>query len=150
MAETLSALFQKSKGAPIEIDGETVRPSFRLNLGKGSHRFMFRRLSAKAVPLQGIRLKVKAGHIETNGKQFQDVILWSDTSPEQVELIVHSKSGCEVIVWNSWKIDDLIQAWVGNAGLLVDQEQNVITLHCSDGTGATDFSDLVVQIERCE
>ncbi|MBS0537060.1 MAG: hypothetical protein JSR72_23630 [Proteobacteria bacterium] len=146
MSETLSSRFQKSMGAPIDIDGIILRPSYRLALKGGSHRFLVRRLKAKAFPLQGLRMKAQKGDIEVNGQRLRDVVLWADTSPELVEIAVSSKNGCELIVWNSWQVDGLTQAWVGNAGLSVAQDGDAVTLSCSDGVGAVNLSDLVVQI----
>jgi hypothetical protein len=46
-------------------------------------------------------------------------------------------------------MDDIVQAWVGNSGMLIHRENAVVSLKCSDGTGNVDFTDLVVQISAC-
>jgi hypothetical protein len=148
MTETLSFIFQKTNGAPIEINGVIIRPSYKLNLQKGEHKFLIRRLKVKEKPLQGIRLKIKKGEIFVNDKTLSDVILWANTSPDLIEIHIKSKKDCELIIWNEWQIDNLTQAWVGNAGIHIVNGEKVTKLECSNGIGDVDFTDLVVEIEK--
>ncbi len=104
-------------------------------------------MKSKETPISGLRLKATKGKIEVNGQQHSEIVLWADTSPEDVLITTSCKSDCELKAWNVWRIDDLTQAWVGNAGLVVDEHDHSITLRCSDGVGDVDFDDFVVQIE---
>ena len=148
--QTLSLLFQRLKGAPVELKGQLVHPIFRARVKGGQKRFLIRRIHATSSPVPGLRIKVVKGEIEVNGQRHPEVILWADTSPESVSLSVISKSGCEMKAWNVWRADDLVQAWVGNAGLVISEVDHVITLECSDGAGEVDFTDLIVQIQPYE
>jgi hypothetical protein len=148
MTETLSSLFQKSHGAAIEIDGRFVRQIFQEKIGCTRKRFLVRRIGSAAYPIQGLRIKAVKGSVEINGESHSEVVLWADTSPVSVEIAVTSKSGCDLKAWNVWKIEDAVQAWVGNSGILVSKLGAVITLECSDGTGEINFTDLIMQIEE--
>lgn len=143
---TLSSLFQKSKGAPVEVDGELVHAIFRMHLDEGKTQFEVRRLGATDAAL-GLRIKIERGILEVNGGQYQEIILWVETSPDVVHLNVLAKRDCVVKVWNVWRVDDVIQAWVGNAGMLIHDDDGVIRLECSSGQNL-DFSSLVVEFER--
>ncbi len=107
---------------------------------------MVKRLSSINSPVQGLRIKATKGTIQVNGQSQTDIILWADTSPASVELTIHAKNGCELKAWNVWRRDDIAQAWIGNAGMLIDKVDDVVTLKCSDGIGEADFTDLVVQL----
>ncbi len=78
---------------------------------------------------------------------YPEMVFWADTSPETVNITVSSKDGCELKVWNVWRIDGLTQAWVGNSGLIIENQGNKIKLLCSDGVGEPSFSDLIIDME---
>ena len=52
-------------------------------------------------------------------------------------------------MWNSWRDGQgAMQAWVGDAGMLVEEgEGGRIVLRCSDGFDRPSFDDLVVELE---
>lgn len=146
MSETLSTLFQRSSGEPIDVGGRAAQPIFVMKLGKGRQEILVRRVRSKDAPMSGLRLKAKKGTIEVNGQQHSEIVLWADTSPQELSIIVSCKSDCELKAWNVWRVDDLTQAWVGNAGLVVEESDEGFTLRCSDGVGSIDFDDFVVQL----
>lgn len=55
-------------------------------------------------------------------------------------------------LWNIWRGSmggvDVTQAWLGNAGMRIEQSASgkELLLHCSDGEGPVEFSDLDVRI----
>lgn len=148
MNESLSSQFQRSKGAPIQVMGHNVNQIFHTEVEGNRQDFLIRRVSAKSSPVPGLRIKAANGEIEVNGQRHSEIILWADTSPELVEIAVLSKSGCELKIWNVWRSNDVANAWVGNAGLLISNKDGVTTLECSDGVGDVDFSSLVAQIQE--
>lgn len=150
MSETLSAIFQRTRGAPIEINGHTILPIFQMHVPPGRKNFVVRRLKSASASVTGLRIKAVKGEIEVNGQRHQEVILWADTSPEAVPLSVLSKSSCELKIWNVWRAGDVVQAWVGNAGLVVSQTEGTTRLECSGGDEGVNFSALVVQIDQVE
>ncbi|MDT3723223.1 hypothetical protein [Pseudomonas oryzihabitans] len=148
--ETLSSIFQRTFGAPIEMDGRTIIPLFQMSLSSGRKDLLVRRLNFSLEPVVGLRIKAVKGKIEVNGCSHSEIILWADTSPDVVLLSVFSKSGCDVKIWNVWRSGDLVQAWVGNAGLVVAENKNSVRLECSGGNENIDFCALVVQIDFLE
>lgn len=48
-----------------------------------------------------------------------------------------SKTDCELKIWNVWRVNDIVQAWVGNAGMVISEEGRIINLECSGGTDAS-------------
>lgn len=147
MTETLAVLFQKAKAAVIEYDGQLIHGILNLKI-EGNQKFIIRRLKAAKSSVQGLRLKAVKGFIEVNGQSHQEIILWADTCPEIIDINVTSKSGCELKIWNVWKAGDITQAWIGNAGFIISEKENVMILECSDGVGGINFSDFVVEIEK--
>ena len=150
MTETLSSIFQRTRGAPVEIAERLVYPVFQKKIKAGRSSFLVRRLKAPAHPISGLRLKVVKGVLEVNNQHHSEIILWADTSPESVPFSVVSKTACELKMWNVWRVNDIVQAWVGNAGILITEEGNLTTLECSGGTEAVDFSALVFRIESVD
>ncbi|MFZ5638568.1 MAG: hypothetical protein ACOY82_18470 [Pseudomonadota bacterium] len=148
MNDTLSSLFQKAQSSTIEVNGRTVHSILKINMMRNQQSFQLKRLSAKAAPEQGLRIKVDKGNVEVNGQLHPEVILWASTSPDVVIIKVHARPGAELKFWNVWKIDEIIQAWVGNAGIAVEEAERIVTLRCSDGSGEIDFSSLVIEIEE--
>jgi hypothetical protein len=149
MSEALSLRFQRSNGMPFEIDGQLVRQIVRIEVPAAKQNFVIRRIRSKEQPISGLRLKAANGNIEVNGQRQPGIILWTDTSPESVEISVISKSGCELKAWNVWKTEGVVQAWVGNSGFIVTEEKETIRFECSDGSGEADFSDFVVELHTC-
>ncbi|MDR6356279.1 hypothetical protein Q3H58_002950 [Pseudomonas psychrotolerans] len=121
-----------------------------MNLSSGQKDFLVRRLNASLQPVAGLRIKAVKGKIEINGQSHSEVILWADTSPDVVSFSVFSKLGCDLKVWNVWRSGNLVQAWVGNAGLIVTENKNSVKLECSGGDENVDFCALVVQIDYLE
>lgn len=150
MTETLSSVFQRTQGAPVEVAGRLVYPIFQKKIKKGRSNFLARRLKSSAQPILGLRLKVVKGELEVNGQRHSEIILWADTSPECVFFSVLCKTACELKIWNVWRVQDIVQAWVGNAGMVISEEGGTISLECSGGTEAIDFSSLVFQIEAVD
>lgn len=146
MKETLSLLFQRGNGAPIEFDGRLVRQLFEVDL-EDEKKLVINRRAVKKSPVQGLRIKVTKGEIEVNGERHPDIILWADTSPGCVEAMVYPGPGCQLKCWNVWRMDGIVQAWVGNSGVTISENEGRMVMECSDGTGEADFSSLVVEIE---
>ncbi|WP_152531800.1 hypothetical protein [Pseudomonas syringae] len=149
MTETLSTIFQRTRGAPVEVSGRLVKPIFEKAIEKGQSNFLARRLSASNEVVTGLRLKSVNGYIEINNQRDTDIILWTDTSPESVSFSVVAKKAGVLKIWNVWRADNIVQAWVGEAGIVVceDQEGRLTKLECSGGTETVDFTTLIYEIE---
>jgi hypothetical protein len=71
------------------------------------------------------------------------IVLWADTAPGEVSLTT-SEAG-DLRMWNVWRDGDLLQAWEGDARIIVDDEGEDLGLACHDGH-AGDAPDLVVRV----
>lgn len=137
-------------GAPIDVDGETVRMMFELPPVEG-HAELRVALKAKSGRPQAVRLKARGGKLVVNGQALDDVVLWSDSAPPEVTATVEPAStGKPVTVraWNAWRDPaGTMQAWIGDAGMIVEEgDPGSVVLRCSDGFDAPTFDDLVVEL----
>lgn len=145
--ETLSAQFQREQGRPLNYCGNIVLPIFKKDLNQELVSLVITRLSSLRKPEQGIRIKVERGEIHLEGKNYKEIILWEDSSPDSVEMTVISKGKSQLKIWNVWRVDSLVNAWVGNAGMVINEmATQSLEFQCSDGVGSVDFSNLVFVI----
>lgn len=142
----LASRFAEQQTNQIEWDG----PLFSLyELPTEASALTIRFLSATSVPPQGVRLKVRGGTFDVEGTSADDLVLWQDTAPSEVRARIKwkSKVGRSLRIWNAWRVNDVTQAWLGNAGMRVTlDEPQLLTLRCSDGEGEPNFDDLVVEV----
>jgi len=106
-------------------------------------------LNATADPAQGLRLKVDKGSVVVDGRKYKDVVLWADSAPADVEVTCDTgkNSTAELRVWNCWKEDDgVMQAWLGDAGMVIDEHDQRVSIRCGDGTHPFDPRDLEVEL----
>lgn len=150
MAETLSSLFQRTSGQPVDVAEGLAHPIFRKKVGAGRSNFLARRLRSSEKWVCGLRLKVVKGELEINDQRHAEIILWADTSPQSVFFTVVAKKDCELKAWNVWRANGTVQAWIGNAGIVISEDGRVSRLACSGGTEVIDFSTLVYEIESVD
>jgi hypothetical protein len=145
--ETLSALFAQQQTNQIDLDG----PLYSLfELPSDARELTIRFLSGKSQPPQGVRLKVRGGTMTVGSTTAVDLVLWQDTAPELVQIKVtwKSRGARSLRIWNAWRVQDVTQAWLGNAGMRVSAvEGGILQLRCSDGEGDPDFDDLIAEVE---
>lgn len=146
----LSDLFQASSGAPIDWEGQRVQMMYELNAEVDQDlEIRFKDLSP-ARP-QGLRLRARGGVLDVNGSRLEDVVLWSDSAPEVVNVKLvpaKGKGPMNVRLWNTWRdAAGTMHAWIGNAGMLVEHHDDGSTdLRCSDGFDEPTFDDLVAML----
>ena|ERR1700737_290190 len=146
MQPTLAELFRRSRGAPIEIQGRTVHALFEHRLG-GPEVVRVELRSNRPRP-EGVCFKIVKGNLVINEQRLREAVLWTDTAPGSVRILCQPKgTGAVLKVWNTWKDDQGTQhAWIGNAGMLVENTPDGVILRCSDGIGDIDFDDLIVSL----
>lgn len=146
MNDDLSALFAEQQANQIDWDG----PLYSLyELPSEASGLTIRFLSAKSQPPQGLRLKVRGGTFEVDSTAADDLVLWQDSAPADVLVRIawKAKGARSLRIWNAWRVNDVAQAWLGNAGMRVTREEReVFLLRCSDGEGDPDFDDLVAEV----
>ena len=151
VAPRLEELFRASAGAPIDWAGQSVRMAHEMTgVTRGlALRINFVRVSP--VRRQALRLKPRGGRLEVDSELSRNVALWSDMAPPSIIVRFRHARGSEpmsVVIWNAWRDkDEVTHAWIGNAGMIVQEEPGgVILLKCSDGYDAPTFDDLVARL----
>jgi hypothetical protein len=93
-------------------------------------------------------MKLHVGQIAVNNGAMDDVVLWRDTAPDNVDLVcLSADAGAELRVWNCWRDErGTMQAWIGNAGIrAVHTSADSVTLECNSRPEVT-FDDLVFDL----
>jgi hypothetical protein len=148
MEANLSERFAQSRGRPIRLGDLEVHMIYERRVGPGDS-IRVRRAAAKPSPVQALRLKTEMGKLLVHGQALEDVVLWSDTAPNETILVAEvPKKGTTLKIWNAWRDSHgTMQAWIGDAGMLIQEERDRVRLRCSDGMGGVCFDDLVVEVE---
>lgn len=148
MAEKLSDLFERAKAPVVTWEDVLVHSMYELpDLPNGTIvRIEFG--DPNPARPEGLRLKIRGGSLLIEGRELNDVVLWSDSSPQLVTATVRGSMSGTLRLWNCWRDPaDTMQAWIGNAGMLVEPIADGFVLRCSDGFGEISFDDLVAKIE---
>jgi hypothetical protein len=149
LLQTLAERFIAASGAALDMDGSTVINMYRRRVALGQ-KVVVRVHPAMSRPVQGLRIKLSDGTIHINGQVLKEVVVWFDTSPLEFEFSCHPKkdSTSELRIWNCWRdTGGASQAWVGNAGIIVEESERGTVLHCSTGTGKFDPGQLEVELK---
>ncbi|WP_369952256.1 hypothetical protein [Ralstonia syzygii] len=149
MQKTLAEQFAANEGQPITIDGKVVVNMFRRPVKPGQV-FDLRFVQGVGLPKQGLRIKVKDGTVFINNQEIKEAIVWKESAPKQLSIECRLKKKIdtsELRIWNCW-LDSggVTQAWTGNAGMIVEEVSDGVTLHCSAGSGDFDPSALEVKL----
>ena len=144
---TFAEHFARTNGCPIEVDGRCVRMLFNREAVPGL-LVRLRWLRCVKFPVQGISFGVKGGTLRVNGTRARDVVLWSDTAPDQVTLECEGRNLRELSIWHCWHDErDVTCAWVGNAGMIVEEiGPSTYRVLCNSRPEVT-FDDLVFELE---
>lgn len=153
MPDKLSALFEQERARTVTWRGRTVHALVERHYPSGTTLRVTIDVRNPTHP-QGLRIKVRKGWCRIAGEELDDIVLWSETAPRPIELAPFAKRSdaqCSVSFWNCWQ-DPLgtTQAWIGNAGMLLEVQAETFRLSCSDGFGAPSFGDLVVTVEPAD
>jgi hypothetical protein len=158
---TFMQRFAENGFSPIEYDGLTVHPMFRMPIAVGD-RWRLRWLDAASPRVQGLALRVRlpdvggrrgeAGRLKVAGASSPWIHLWRDTAPPVVEVLCEeATAGAELRVSNRWRLDDGGEdEWLNNFGMLIEHDDDDgIVLRCSEGYGTEppSFNSLVVRLE---
>ncbi|HEX6087583.1 MAG TPA: hypothetical protein VF266_23830 [Thermoanaerobaculia bacterium] len=147
MNKNLSERLAEAGGAPVQLGERQVRALYELPCSEAlSLGITF--LESSAARPQALPMKIDGGTLEVNGASLKDVELWTDTAPPRFDVLVRAAKQRAVLkIWNQWRDErGTTQAWIGNAGIVVEERDREVILRCSDGVGAPTFDDLVVQL----
>jgi hypothetical protein len=148
VTEMLADELAVAQGGPITWRGQLVHSVAEIMAGTGVMHIRFLRASPSR--RQALSLRSIAGTMTVAGHTENRLILWSDTAPSEVlvRLDPTPPDGPMTLrCWNSWESGGVTHAWIGNAGMVVERDEGVVTLRCSDGHDEVSFDDLVVTID---
>lgn len=142
----LSAMFAEQQTSVIDWDG-ALYSLYELPTEVSNLNVAFE--CASTTFRQALRLKVRGGELNSNGVAATDLVLWQDTSPALIEVRVRwTGKSRSLRIWNAWDHNGTMHAWVGNAGMRVEQlDPQTLLLRCSDGNGEPSFEDLVARVQ---
>ena len=145
----LSDWFENARAASVMWRGLLVHSMYELPAVTAGTMFRITFDDQNPARPEGLRVKVRGGTIRIAGQDLDDAVLWSDSAPRLVEAHVQSNSdSVNVRFWNCWRdTADTVHAWIGNAGMIVDEMESGFRLRCSDGLGEATFDDLVALVE---
>ncbi|MCG1021456.1 hypothetical protein [Sutcliffiella horikoshii] len=146
---SLGEMFIKNKGEALNINGSQVVMSKRFEVKLGQD-IKIEFISCRNEYRQGIELSLdkRKGYIEINSQRIKSPVFWQDSAPSSfiIKCFPHNQVG-QLNLWNIWDFDGGVEAWVGNAGIIVEQEDdNNFLFRCSNGIGDIDFNDLVFRL----
>ena len=150
MAEKLADLFEQTQARAVTWQGHTVHSMVERVYPSGTTLRVTFEDPNPARP-EGLRFRVRGGTARIADQELDDVVFWSDSAPRVVEAeLVASEPDTQLHVrlWNCWRDPNgTVQAWIGNAGMLVEEAGSGFRLRCSDGFDEVTFADLVASIE---
>lgn len=145
-------LFAAAHPGPIEVDGERLHLSLRLQLAPASRLHIIFESSAER-PVQGLCISAtRPKHrLTALGVSARELVLWQDTAPFHVEVALPSaRTEIPVVIWNVWrdeKFGTMMYGMRSAAMRLHEEAPGKWLLQCSDGWGPdADFSDLVARV----
>jgi hypothetical protein len=145
---TFSDIFLRDHAEVISVGGAEIRRRLVLPAVPPGSSLTVRFVRHHPDVPQGLNLSTNHGKFVVEGERNADVVLWTDTAPEIVELQLTNQVPAEVVIWNAWR------GWggwpagsTGYAGMMVKPLGPAAwRLECSDGVGGPDFTDLVVEV----
>ena len=151
MTKALSDMFADAQNPCLDWEGE---PAFAIYEMPASQGLVVELLRSKASPVQGLSLKAYGGVLRIDDVESPHMLIWADTAPERVTVSFKPWEGREakLKIWNIWRGKvggvDVTQAWLGNAGMRIEEaaDGKELLLRCSDGEGPIDFGDLEARV----
>jgi len=125
----------------VDHDGDTVHAAVTVDLNVDSI-VTVRRIHASDERPQGLALDADQP-LMVGDMTNTRMVLWNHSAPDEVEIV--ARAG-RLTLWNVWEADGAVHAWVGAAGMLLDEPTGDTTrLRASDGFGERTI-DLEVEI----
>ncbi len=142
---TLSERFEQVQGETLEHEGQTVRQLYRRTVSDGT-RFTVELQDKPGRKVQALNLDADGGAaLVINEEEMTRAVVRADTAPRRTEVLVTADGSGELTAYNAWiGSHEALHSWIGNSGMLVDDDGETVTLRCSDGDGDPSFDDLVV------
>lgn len=152
MTTTLAGILSNAKGGPIDYQGKSVMMSYRIPITREQEVFV-EILKYNDKYEQGFKVSIdqSKGLVEVNNQRINAPIFWTKTAPSIFSFKCFPKKNIGVMniwnVWNNTQYKGNVDAWIGHAGLYIEQEEDgAIAFHCSNGMQQVDFEDLVFRV----
>jgi hypothetical protein len=150
MTRTLNEQFAVSGGAPITLNGVLVHGIYVREV-RNQEIIKVEIVRTSGMHVHGLNFKVVDGYCQIDTTKAPAMIFWVDTCPSKFDIQIYPKKGKSVAVlkiWNSWKGSNSVEhAWIGNAGMLIDEKPFEAEIKFSAGIGAVNFDDFVVRLK---
>jgi hypothetical protein len=148
---TLGEKFIESQGKPVEVGGKLVHMSFKWFPPAELNVFEISIFNASSIHRHALNLSAKECRLEINDHSMAKAVVWLDAAPPRFSVrLLRKKSRVRPVsvnIWNAWQDKSGIQqAWIGNSGIIIEDDDDLIRLRCSDGGGEINFDSLVVDI----
>jgi hypothetical protein len=139
------SMFTESRGEPVMYNGRLIHMVDKISVGN-KQKAIITFQQANSDWRQGIHLST-VGSFDVGGQKIKtSIVLWKDTAPEEVELIIQSKNGV-CLVKNVWDVGDgVMHSWHGGGAMSISDLGNDRIYECNDGRADDDFDDLVFRI----
>ena len=125
----------------VDDDGDSIHAAVTVDLNVDSI-VTVRRIHASDERPQGLALDADQP-LAVGDVANTRMALWARSAPDEVEIA--ARAG-RLTLWNVWEADGTVHAWVGAAGILLDEAAgNTTRLRASDGFGDRTI-DLEVEI----
>jgi len=148
----LGTLFAQARTDSIVVDGRRIYGILRIRVEVPS-MLRVRRLHASSDPVPGLRFAIRDGKATLEGESVPDLVMWSDMSPveREIHIIPKRKKTAEALLWGCWRGysggQAVMEAWVLNDGMLIEQSDNTWILRCNSGPNESlSFDDLIVEV----
>lgn len=140
-------LFIEAKGQPITYQGKELKMIDRVELPSSKVTLKVSFLSIDSKWKQGIVFQTK-GEFEVNGQKLTTkIVLWEDTAPKELQLLVNSKDKV-LVTYNVWQTEDgTAHYWHNGGAMHIEEKDGVRTYNCNDGYADDDLNDLVFTVE---
>lgn len=142
-------LFIEAKGKPVEYKGERIFMLDTIALPMNSpvnKRLEF--ISSNSNWKQGVILETE-GFFELNGDRAPNkIVLWIDTAPTIVDMIITSKNG-RLLIYNAWKTSNgTVHYWHNGGAMKKENLEAGLKYLCNDGFPDDDFDDLIFKLQE--
>jgi hypothetical protein len=139
-------LFLKSKGRPVKHRGKVLQMVDHIDVHSGQE-FILAFESTNSKWRQGVYCETNGVFIVLGQELEQAVVLWSDTSPNEVMIKVKTKNG-KISIRNVWDTGDgIMHSWHNGGAMIVETHDGLRRYKCNDGFPDDDFDDLVFSLQ---
>lgn len=143
---TLAQMWAQTSNRKVNWNSLTVYSLTRFEVSNADV-ITLTRIRSSTRRAQALKIAVDRGDLRANGILSQTIGVWSHTAPETATIEVVGRRAKTIEIWNAWSVRGVDTSWVGNSGIVVESHGTSHTLHCSDGLGDPEFTDLVVRLE---